>query len=108
MTIFIFVQHISDAYACRYHCQIACWSLKALGVPDMQSFEQHHLDCFIRLIPTTAKSPISFQQRCAIRLLEQVNMATIQRGAFCRECNGSLQLYETCASGRVFDYQPTK
>ena len=69
----------------------------------MQRVEQRHLDSSIHLLPTTAKSTISFQEHCVIRLLEQVNMTTIQRRIFCHKRNGSLQLYETRAPGWIFD-----
>ncbi len=63
--------------------------------------EQHHLDGSNRLLPTTANSTISFEEHCVIRLLEQVNMASIQRGN--HKSHTSLQLYETRAPGRIFE-----
>ena len=69
----------------HFHGEIACWSLRALGVPDMQRFEQGCLDSSIRLLPTTVVLTISFRDRYVIRLLDQVNMGTIQRGILLSE-----------------------
>ena len=69
----------------HFHGGIACWSLRALGVPDMQRFEQGCHDSSIRLLPTTVILDTSFRDRYVIRLLDQVDMAIIQWGIFLSE-----------------------
>ena len=89
----------SMTWAYHYHREDACWSLQALGVPDMQQLEQGQFDSSIDLLPTTTTSTISFRDHCVIRLLEQVDMV-IQRGIFYHKRNEIVQLYETSAPDR--------
>ena len=94
-------------WAYHYHREVACWSLQALGVPDMQRLEQGQFDSSIELLLTTITSTISFRDHCVIRLLEQVDMV-IQRGIFCHKCNELVQLYETSAPDRNPLPRPTR
>ena len=74
----------------------------------MHPLEQGHFDTSIHLLPTTATSSISFRDRCVIRLLEQVDMAIVQREIFCHKRNGVVHLYETGAPDRIPLPRPTR